>query len=111
GEYLKAHGQRTSQASALLEMLAAKADPVALQVVIAAATRLKQKGVQKFAGELITKVAEARDWTLDELADRTVPTAGFDEDGVLALPCGEGGKIYEARLDAGLGTIVRKPSG
>jgi hypothetical protein len=109
--YLKAHGARTSQASALLEMLAGIGDAAALQVVIAAATRLKQKGVQKFARELVTKVAEAREWTLDELADRTVPTGGFDEDGVLALPCGEDGKVYEARLDAGLNVVLRNPAG
>src|SRR5262249_9110933 len=83
--YLKKYGPRTSQSSALLEMLAGIGDPVTLQVVIAAATRLKQKSVQKLACELVTKVAEARDWTLDELADRTIPSAGFDEDGVLTL--------------------------
>lgn len=109
--FLKSHGQRTSQASALLEMLAGKGDPVALQVVIAAATRLKQKGVQKFAADLITRVAEARDWTLDELADRTVPTAGFDEDGVLTLVCGEDQKVYEARLGPDLGVVLRNPAG
>jgi hypothetical protein len=109
--FLKTHGQRTSQASALLEMLAAKGDPVALQVVIAAATRLKQKGVQKFAAELITRVAEAREWTLDELADRTVPTAGFGEDGVLALVCGEDQKLYEARLAPDLNVVLRNPAG
>jgi len=109
--YLKAHGSRTSQASALLEMLAGKGDPVSLQVVIAAATRLKQKGVQKFAGELVNKVAEARDWTMDELADRTVPTAGFDEDGVLTLVCGEDAKVYEARITPDLNVVLRNPAG
>jgi len=111
--YLKNHGARTSQASALLEVLAGIGDPVTLQVVIAAATRLKQKGVQRFAGELITKVAEARDWTLDELADRTVPTAGFDDDGLMTLPCGEGedAKEYEARLTADLSVSLRNPAG
>jgi hypothetical protein len=109
--YLKNHGSRTSQASSLLEMLAGMGDPVALQVVIAAATRLKQKGVQKFAGELITRVAEANGWTLDELADRTIPTAGFDDDGVLALACGEDGKVYEGRLNAKLEIVLRNPAG
>jgi hypothetical protein len=111
--YLKNHGSRTSQASALLEVLAGIGDPVTLQVVIAAATRLKQKGVQRFAGELITKVAEARDWTLDELADRTIPSAGFDDDGVLTLPCGEGddAKVYEARVTADLSVTLRNPAG
>jgi len=59
--YLKNHGSRTSQSSALLEVLAAIGDPVTLQVVIAAATRLKQKGVQQFAGELVTKIADSHD--------------------------------------------------
>ena len=109
--YLKNHGSRTSQASALLEMLAGNGDPVALQVVIAAATRLKQKSVQGFAGELIAKVAEARDWSIDELADRTIPTAGFDDDGVLTLPCGADGKEYEARLKEDLTVLLRNPAG
>jgi hypothetical protein len=111
--YLKNHGSRTSQASSLLEVLAGIGDPVTLQVVISAATRLKQKGVQKFAGELITKVAETHDWTLDELADRTIPSAGFDDDGVLTLPCGEGddAKTYEARVTADLGVALRNPAG
>lgn len=109
--YLKNHGSRTSQASALLEMLAGIGDPVALQVVIAAATRLKQKSVQKLAGELIERVAEARDWTIDELADRTIPSAGFDDDGVLALPCAEDGKVYEGRLGKDMALILRNPAG
>lgn len=109
--FLKAHGPRTSQASALLEMLGAKGDAVSLQVVIAAATRLKQKGVQKFAGELVQRIAESRDWTMDELADRTVPTAGLDEDGVMHLVCGEDEKMYEVRIDAELEVVLRNPAG
>ena len=109
--YLKNHGKRTSQAAALLEMLAAIDDPVALQVVIAAATRLKQKGVQEFAGQLVSRVAEARDWTLDELADRTIPTAGFDDDGTLRLVCGEDARVYEGRLTDELAVVLRNPAG
>src|SRR5688572_25400820 len=109
--YLKNHGQRPSQASALLEVLAAIGDPVALQVVIAAATRLKQKGVQQFAGELVTKIADSRDWSLDELADRTIPAAGFDDDGVLRLTCGEDARVYEGRLTNELMVTLRNPAG
>ena len=100
--YLKNHGSRTSQASALLEMLAAMDSPVALQVVIAAATRLKQKGVQQFANELVLRIADAREWTLDELADRTVPAAGLDDDGQLGLVCGDSEKPYRAILESNL---------
>ena len=109
--YLKNHGSRTSQASALLELLAAMGDPVTLQVVIAAATRLKQKGVQKFAGTLIEKVAEAKSWSLDELADRTVPSAGLDEDGILQLPCGVDAKLYAATIGDALTLEIRNPDG
>jgi HEAT repeat protein len=109
--YLKNHGQRPSQASALLEVLAGIGDPVALQVVIAAATRLKQKGVQQFAGELVAKIADSHDWSLDELADRTIPTAGFDDDGVLRLTCGQDARVYEGRLTNDLTVILRNPAG
>jgi hypothetical protein len=109
--YLKSHGSRTSQASSLLELLAAMGDPVTLQVVISAATRLKQKGVQKFAGALVEKVAEAKSWTMDELGDRTVPSAGLDEDGVLHLPCGLDEKLYTATIGDALTLEIRNPDG
>ncbi len=108
-QYLKAHGSRTSQASSLLSLLAAKADPVSLQVVISAATRLKQKGVQQFANTLLEKVAEDKGWTLDELADRTIPTAGFDDEGMLDLPCGPDEKLYRGVLTEDLKIELRNP--
>ncbi|UWQ12323.1 DUF4132 domain-containing protein [Aliiroseovarius crassostreae] len=109
--YLKQHGSRTSQASSLLEVLAAKGDPLSLQIVISAATRLKQKGVQAHAGKLIEAVAEARDWSMDELADRTIPTAGLNDDGVLELPIGEEEKPYSARMDDDFKLVVLNPDG
>lgn len=109
--YLKTHGQQSSQTSALLELLAAKADPQSLQVVLAAANRLKQKSVQKLAGELVARIAEDNEWTLDQLADRSVPTLGLDETGRLELPCGEDGRIYVARLDEALELALFNPDG
>ena len=109
--YLKTHGAQTSQTSALLELLAAKADPPSLQVVLAAANRLKQKGVQKLAGELVARIAEDNDWTLDQLADRSVPTLGLDEAGRLELPCGEDAKTYVARLNEALELVLFNPDG
>lgn len=109
--YLKTHGPQTSQTSALLELLAAKADPPSLQVVLSAANRLKQKGVQKLAGELVARIAEDNDWTLDQLADRSVPTLGLDETGRLELPCGEDRKPYVARLSEALELVLFNPDG
>lgn len=109
--FLRDHGKRTSQATSLLELLAAKGDAVSLQVVISAATRLKQKGVQEKAGEMIQAVAEARGWTVQELADRTIPTGGLDDDGIVKLPCGPDEKLYRARLGDDLQLIVTNPDG
>ena len=107
--YLKHHGRRSRQAEALLDMLAGNGSPAALQVVIAASVRLKQKSVQKHAGELVARFAADRGWTTDQLADRTVPAAGLDDDGVLALPCD--GKAYTARMGPKLELMLFAPTG
>lgn len=96
--FLKDHGARVSQAKALLEALAANGSSAALQVVLAAANRSKQKSVQAHAAALIEAIADQNGWSPAQLADRTVPTGGFDADGVLELDCGEG-RTYVARLD------------
>lgn len=107
--YLKKHGSRTSQSSSLLQVLASMGDPVSLQVLISASTRLKQKSVQKLANDLLTDVAEVHGWTLDELSDRTIPTAGFNDVGVLDLPCGLENKAYRAILDDDLKITIQNP--
>lgn len=109
--FLKNHGKRTSQASAILDLLAACGDPVSLQVVISASTRLKQKGVQAYAGELLERVARQKNWTMNELADRTIPTGGFDDNGILELVCTPAEKTYSAILDDDLKLILKNPDG
>lgn len=109
--FLKKHGRRSNQAMALLEALAGIGAPAALQVVIAASVRLKQKSTQARAAEIAQRYADDRGWSVDELADRTVPSAGFDDDGELELPCGEDARPYVARLDAGLAIHMFNPDG
>jgi hypothetical protein len=109
--FLKKHGRRSNQAMALLEALAGTGAPAALQVVIAASTRLKQKSTQARAAEIAQRYADDRGWSVDELADRTVPSAGFDDDGELDLACGEDAKPYVARLDAALAIHLFNPDG
>lgn len=96
--FLKDHGSRTSQARALLDVLASIGNPATLQVLLSTADRLKQKSVQAHARKLIDEIAEQRGWTAGELADRTVPTGGLDDDGVLDLDCGQD-RLYTAKLD------------
>ena len=77
-QYLrKWFGQRLAQCKALLEVLAWIDDPVAIQALIAVSTRFRTKSLQKVAAGHVQSLAERRGWTLDELADRTLPDGGF----------------------------------
>ncbi len=108
--FLKDHGARISQDKALLEVLAASSAPAAIQVVLSTANRFKARTVQEHAAALIERIAERRGWTPEELADRTIPTAGLDERGVCELDCGEG-RTFQLVLDAQDALVLLNPSG
>ncbi|MCL1837908.1 MAG: DUF4132 domain-containing protein [Propionibacteriaceae bacterium] len=86
--YIRDHGQRRSQVEALIIAAAANDDPSAISLVLSVARKYKQETVRNKAAELAESIAERRGWTIDELADRTIPTAGFDEAGILSLEYG-----------------------
>lgn len=109
--YLKAHGKRVSQAKSLVEVLASMGTPEALQVLVATATRFKQRTVRELAETSVAQIAEDRGWSEDELADRSIPTGGIEEDGVLALEIGEDAKLYTARLGHDLSVKLFNPDG
>ncbi len=97
--YIKQYyGMRGAQAKALLQMLAWIDDPNAIQVLLAIGNRFRTKGIQEEATRLCQQLADRKNWTLDELADRTIPTAGLDEDGILELDFGA--RSFTARLTA-----------
>ena len=60
-----------------------------MQVLLGVARRHKMAGVQATAAALAREIASERGWSDEELADRTVPTAGFGGDGLLRLSYGE----------------------
>ncbi|NSX53424.1 DUF4132 domain-containing protein [Parasulfitobacter algicola] len=109
--YLKAHGKRVSQAKSLVEVLVNSGAPEAVQVLVATSTRFKQRTVREFAETSVKELAAERGWTEDELADRSVPTGGFEEGGVMELEVGEDGKIYTVRLDSSLTIKIFNPDG
>ena len=109
--YLKNHGKRVSQAKSLVEVLAATGTPEALQVLVATATRFKQRTVRELAEKLVGEIAAERGWSEDELADRSVPSGGFEEDGTLELEVGEESKLYLARLGEDLTVKIYNPDG
>ncbi|MBI4922294.1 MAG: DUF4132 domain-containing protein [Devosia nanyangense] len=108
--FLKDHGSRVSQAKALLELLAAIGTGPALQLLLSAANRSKQRSVQAHAAALIAEVAEHNGWSPAQLADRTVPTGGFDTDGTQELDCGTN-RSYRLQLDARDAVIILNADG
>ncbi|MCJ2184694.1 DUF4132 domain-containing protein, partial [Novosphingobium sp. 1949] len=108
--YLKDHGARTAQAKALLDTLGAIGSGAALQCVLAAANRSKQRSVQAHAAQIVEAVAERNGWSAAQLADRTVPTGGFETDGTQELDLG-GGRLYRLRLDERDAIVILNPEG
>jgi hypothetical protein len=107
--FFRDHGQRTAQCRALLECLAANPAPAALQFVLAISRRYKTAGVQSHAAALVEAVAEANSWSGDELADRTVPTGGFDEDGNIEIAIGD--RTYRLVLTDECVIAIENPDG
>lgn len=111
GKYLKEwYGLRAAQCKALLAMLAAMdGEPSAIQLLLSVANRFRTKGIREEAERLVKELAERKGWTIDELADRTIPSAGFGEDGELALNYGQ--RKFVARVNAKLDVVLTDPDG
>lgn len=95
--YLKDYyGTRAAHCKALVAMLAWIPEPAAVQLLLAVGNRFRTKGIQEEAAHQVEALAERRGWTVAELADRTIPAAGFDETGTLTLSYGD--REFVARL-------------
>ena len=95
--YLKLwYGMRAARGKALIAMLAWIEHPSATQLVLAVGSRFRTKSFQEEATKQAEALADRKGWTLSELADRTIPSAGFDETGTLELSYGE--RRFAARL-------------
>ncbi len=80
--YLKSHRRkRKAQSKAVIDMLAAIDDPVAVQSVMAMANSYNPKALQKHASEAVARLVARKGWTHEELADRSAPDGGFDRSG------------------------------
>jgi hypothetical protein len=103
------YGQRAAQGKALIAMLAWVDHPSATQLVLSVGSGFRTKSFQDEAARQAGALAERNGWTVDELADRTIPTAGFDAGGVLELPYGP--RAFTAVLRPGLTVELRDPDG
>lgn len=107
--YMRDHYPRRSQIEAMLSAAANSNEPLVIQLLLSIARRHRTASVQTRARELVEQIAQRNGWSADELADRTIPSAGFDESGVLALQYGE--RLFTARLDAALKLELCNPDG
>lgn len=108
-QYMRDHYQRRSQIEAMLEGVAPGNDPVVIQLMLGLSRRYRTASVQTKARALVQEIADRNGWTQDQLADRTIPTAGLDDTGTLALPYGE--RIFTMVLDAAMKPELRNPEG
>lgn len=99
--YLKEwYGYRAAQCKALIAMLSGIDRPLAIQYILSISNRFRTKSIQEEADKYIHLLAERKGWTLDELADRTMPTCGLDDAGQLELNFGP--RTFTARINADL---------
>lgn len=71
-------GNRLAQCKCMIDILDGIEDPLALQILLSIANRFRTKALKQAAEERVLAIAERQGWTLDELADRTIPDAGFE---------------------------------
>ncbi len=103
------YGLRAAQCKALLQVLAWIDHPSATQVVLSVANRFRTKGIQEEALRLCNLLAERKGWTIEELSDRTIPTAGLDELGTMELDYGA--RKFTATLSEDMTIVLTNQNG
>ena len=100
-KYLKEwYGYRVHQCKALIGMLSGIDRPLAIQYILSISNRFRTKSIREEAEKYIQLLADRKGWSLDELADRTMPTCGLDEAGQLELDFGP--RKFQLRVNADL---------
>ncbi len=107
--FMRDYHTRLAQIEALLELLAHRGDAASMQFLMALAHSYRKAPIQRRAGELVQAIATRKGWTEQQLADRSVPYAGFDERGVLDL--GYGTRKLQVRLNDKLAPLLYSDDG
>lgn len=95
--YLKKwYGLRAAQCKALLCMLGSVDGTAVVQYLLEVARRFRTKGIQQEAQRVLRERAERQGWTLEELADLSLPSGGLDEKGRLEFEVDE--RVFDATL-------------
>jgi len=107
--YMRNHYQRRAQVEALLEAACVSDDPAVIQFTLGIARRYRTASVQEKAKMLVQRIAERNGWTQDQLADRTIPTGGLDEQGRMVLQYGS--RTFTVMLDAAMKPVLKNEDG
>jgi len=83
--------------------------PSAIQLLLSISNRFRTAGIRKQAEESVAALAERKNWTIDELSDRTIPSAGFDDSQMQTLDFGP--RQFTAKLDAELDITLLNEEG
>jgi hypothetical protein len=83
--------------------------PPAIQYLLSIANKFRTKGIREEAEKYVKLLAERKNWTLDELGDRTLATAGFEDDGQLVLDFGP--RQFTVRVNADLEAVIHDDEG
>lgn len=103
------HRPRKTMMPHILNVLAQVAEAPTLQLLLSIGTHTGAPRIQAKASELAEALAERQGWTVEELADRSVPTAGFDDEGRQELSYGPRHVVVELQPD--LGIVLRSGDG
>ncbi len=103
-QFMKDHYTRRAQIESMLNAMFVSEDPLVIQFILATSRRYRTTSVQTLARQLIEEIAKRNNWTKDQLADRTMPTAGFDENAELILDYGQ--RQFTLRIDSKLKPVL-----
>ena len=106
---MKWYGLRAAQCKALLAMLSWIDEPSAIQLLLSVGKRFRTKGIQKEAEKYVNIISHRKGWTKDELADRTIPDAGFDKNREFTLDYGD--RTFIIQLTDDLKTLISEEDG
>ena len=108
--FIKEHyGAAASQSKALVRMLGWIEDPEAIQILLSIGKRFRTRGIQDEANAVVEELAERKGWTVDELADRTIPDGGLDAERRLVLSYGD--RTFTATLGSDLAVCLTNEDG
>ena len=103
------YGYRAAQCRALIQVLAWIDHPEAVAFLLDVAKRFRTATIRQEAETQVRKLAERKGTTLADLAEQSLPDAGFDTEGKLILDFGP--RQFIARLDDDAELILEDQSG